>query len=161
MSDQLKLAANRIRFEHDPFGRLILIGDDATRLVDVVPIRAFPVSDPDHQISICDADGHEVFFIWDLADVMPDVRKVLEEEMARREFIPVIEQIFSATHEEPSQWSVRTDRGETSFQVNNEDDVRRIEPVQASILDSHGTRYLIPDIRKLDSASRRIIDRYL
>ena len=73
----------------------------------------------------------------------------------------MIRRILSATHHEPSDWTVETDRGRTSFQLNNEDDVRRIEPDQASILDSHGIRYLITSVRKLDSGSRRILEHFL
>ena len=72
-----------------------------------------------------------------------------------REFVPVILRVNSATREEPSRWQVETDRGPTSFQVNSEGDVRRIEPAHASVVDSHGIRYWIPDIRRLDSRRRR------
>ena len=82
-------------------------------------------------------------------------RKILEEELARREFFPVILRILSATTKEPSEWEVTTDRGPSTFQINNEDDVRRVDLHSASVLDSHGVRYLIPDIRRLDAGSRR------
>ena len=54
-----------------------------------------------------------------------------------------------------------TDHGPSTFQINSEEDVRRLEPHQASILDSHGVRYLIRDVRRLDAASRRILDHFL
>jgi len=56
---------------------------------------------------------------------------------------------------------VETDRGRTTFQLNSEDDVRRIEPDQASIVDTHGIRYLIMSVRELDGASRRILEYFL
>ena len=55
---------------------------------------------------------------------------------------------------------METDRGPSTFQLNSEDDVRRIEPDQASIVDSHGVRYLIRDVRRLDATSRRILDHF-
>jgi hypothetical protein len=154
-------SATDFTLERDPWGRLVLTDAEGRRHEGVVPARAFPVSDPEHWVSICDARGREVLFIERLTDVPPAVRQVLEHELTRREFVPKITRIISATREEPSRWRVETDRGPTEFQVNHEDDVRRVEPHQASILDSHGTRYWIPDYRQLDGASRRILDRYI
>ena len=160
MTTPARFIPDELHLEHDPFGRLTMMRD-GQRLVGVFPVRAFPVSDPDHWISICDADGCEILCIEKLADLPADVRRMVEEELARREFIPVIGRIVIATHEEPSQWTVETDRGVASFSLNSEDDVRRIEPHQASIVDTHGIRYLIPDIRRLDAASRRLLDHFL
>jgi hypothetical protein len=149
------------QLEYDPWGQLVLTGAEGRREVGVTAARAFPISDPEHWISICDARGHEILCIEDLRAVPLEVRGVLVEELSRREFVPVIQRIVSATPEEPSQWCVETDRGPTEFQVGNEDDVRRIEPHQASVLDSHGIRYLVPDVRRLDAASRRLLEHFL
>jgi hypothetical protein len=86
----------------------------------------------------------------------------LDEELARREFMPVIErvmQVSSAT--DPSRWKVETDRGPTEFLLKSEDDVRRVGPRGAILLDAAGMRYLVPDTRRLDAASRRVLERYL
>jgi hypothetical protein len=149
------------RLEYDAWGQLVLTGAQGRREVGVTAVRAFPISDPDHWISVCDSQGQELVAIEDLIAVAPDLRAILVEELSRREFVPVIRRIVSATPEEPSQWCVETDRGPTEFQVSNEDDVRRIEPCQASILDSHGIRYLVPDVRRLDKASRRLLEHFL
>ena len=150
-----------VRLEFDPWGQLVLETSDGQRFTGVVPARAFPVSDPHHWISICDSQGHEILAIEDIQKLPEKLRTALETELAHREFVPVIARIVSATTEEPSDWVVETDRGRTAFQLNSEDDVRRIEPDQASIVDSHGIRYLVPDVRKLDPASRRKLDHFL
>ena len=49
-----------VRLEHDPWGQLLMETDDGQKFSAVVPVRAFPVSDPDHWISICDAHGQEI-----------------------------------------------------------------------------------------------------
>jgi len=149
------------RLWHDAMGQLMLVDDAMEQMLAIVPVRAFPISDRDHWISICDLEGHEVYRIADLADVPAEMRTILEEELSRREFIPIIRRILSATREEPSLWSVETDRGLTTFQVNNEDDVRRTDAAQASILDSHGIRYVISDVRRLDRESREILEHFL
>ncbi len=40
-------------------------------------------------------------------------------------------------------------------------DVRRLGPQRALVIDARGLRYLIEDIRSLDALSRRVLERYL
>ena len=161
MSGQPPNADLDFTLQRDAWGQLALVDAAEQRFENVVAVRAFPVSNVDRWISICDAQGREIVCIERLDDVAPPVRAVLAEELARREFFPVILRILSATTKEPSEWEVLTDRGPSTFQINNEDDVRRVDRRAASVLDSHGVRYLIPDIRRLDAASRRILDHFL
>jgi hypothetical protein len=150
-----------VSLQRDPWGRLIMTTNDGQTFASVVPVRAFPISDPEHWISICDEHGQEILRIDDIRTLSTAVRKTIELELSQREFVPLIRRILAATHQEPSDWTVETDRGQTSFQLNNEDDVRRIEPDQASIVDAHGIRYLIASVRQLDSGSRRILEHFL
>src|SRR4051812_45729424 len=78
---------------HDAWGRLVLIGAEGVRHVGVEPVRAFPISSPRHGVSLCDAEGRELVWVDDLDGLPPDVRRVLEEELARREFVPVLRRI--------------------------------------------------------------------
>ena len=148
---------------HDPWGQLVLTFADGRQLAGAEPARAFPISAPNGLISICDAEGHEVLCVEDINTLPPDVLRTLEEELARREFVPIvlrIEQVFADT--DPSEWQVLTDRGPTTFLMNDsDDDVRRLGPYQALLVDTHGIRYLIPDTRQLNAASRRLLERYL
>jgi len=147
---------------HNALGRLVLVEANGTRHEDVEPIRAFPISDPDRGISICAADGHELYWIDRLSDLPPAVRAVLEADLNEREFIPVVRRIVRmAAISEPSEWVVETDRGQTTFLLGNEEDVHRIDARRAMIVDTNGVRYLIADIAALDAHSRRILERYL
>jgi hypothetical protein len=150
-----------VRLQRDPWGQLVMTSADGQTFAGVVPVRAFPISDPDRWISICDEHGQEIVRIDGIGSLTTDVRKTIEQELSQREFVPVIRRILSATHHEPSDWTVETDRGRTSFQLNNEDDVRRLDADRASIVDSHGIRYLIKSVRKLDGGSRRILEHFL
>lgn len=130
--------------------------------VGVEPVRCFPLSDPRGAISILDASGREVLWLTSLDELSAASRAVVEEEFARREFLPVIRRIRSVSAlVEPSEWQVETDRGPTRFVVNNEDDVRRLGAHGAMVIDAHGIRYLIPDTRALDAVSRRGLERFL
>jgi hypothetical protein len=147
----------------DAFGRLSLLRADGGRVEDIEPVRAFPISAPDGYVSIRDAAGRELLWIESLAEVPTETRVLLEEELARREFMPIIRRIYSVTFTaSPLEWRVETDRGKTAFLMDDGDnDVRRLGPHGMLLLDVHGIRYLIPDTRRLDAASRRVFDRYL
>ncbi len=141
----------------------MLIEADGRRLTGVEVAHAFPISSPGNFVTICDAEGHEIICIEDPAALPADMRKVVDEELSRREFVPVvvrIEEVFAQT--DPSEWRIVTDRGPTEFLMEDSDmDVRRLGPHRILLVDTHGIRYLIPDVRRLDGASRRILDRYL
>lgn len=151
-----------LRLSYDAFGRLCLTLPDGASHVGVLPIRCYPFSDATKWISFCDADGHEVYCLTDLAELSPETRTQLEADLARREFLPVISQIHHVSAgAEPTDWEVDTDRGPTKFTLTSEDDIRRLGPQSAIVTDSHGVRYLIRHIDALDVASRRILRRYL
>jgi hypothetical protein len=149
--------------ERDAWGQLSLVLADGRRLAGVEVARAFPISAPGEYICIYDAEGHEVLCIEDPSTLPPARLETLEEELARREFIPIVVRIEAVSGDsDPSQWRVMTDRGPTTFLIEDGDnDVRRLGPNSILLVDTHGIRYLIPDVRRLEGASRRILDRYL
>ncbi|MEN6407296.1 MAG: DUF1854 domain-containing protein [Thermoguttaceae bacterium] len=149
--------------ERDVWGQLILTLPDGRRLEGVEVARAFPISAPEAFVSIVDAEGHETLCIEDPSVLPAELWKTLLEELNRREFVPYVEQILSVSAEaDPSQWHIVTDRGTTTFLMEDSDnDVRRLGPNQILLVDTHGIRYLIADTRRLDATSRRILDRYL
>ena len=55
----------------------------------------------------------------------------------------------------------RTDRGPVQFLLGDSDDIRRLGPHRAILLDVHGGRYYIADSRQLDPRSQQILARYL
>jgi len=165
MKDAMFSSATRppaFALHHDPWGRLVLTDAQGQQHVGVAPVRAFPITDAEHWISICDAGGRELACIEELSELPAPDRRVLEEEIARREFIPVIRRVRSvSSYLEPAEWDVDTDRGRTQFVLRSEDDVRPLGPSCAMIFDAQGIRYLVPDTRLLDPVSRRAVERYL
>jgi hypothetical protein len=147
---------------HDQWGQLVLIDADGARHVGVTPIRMFPFSDPGHWLSITDSSGREIVCVEDLSELSPQIREVLQVDLSRREFVPVIKRIVRVSSIlEPCEWLVETDRGPTTFVLKAEDDVRRLGPNQALVLDSAGVRYLIAEMDRLDAASQRVLERYV
>jgi hypothetical protein len=151
-----------IRLERDEQSRLVVVDATGQRHAPVEPIRAFPISEPQRWISLCDPNGREIAQIEDLNSLPVEQRELLIEELARCEFVPLIQRIESISSlAEPSEWSVVTDRGPTRFVLNSDEHVRRLGPERVLILDSHGLRYLIPNLKQLDAHSRRLLSRYL
>jgi hypothetical protein len=147
---------------HDAWGRLVLTDAHGRTHPGIEPVRAFPISDPRHGIALCDAEARELVWVEDLDALPPAVCQMLEEDLARRQFVPTLHRIVKVTGTvEPVEWEVETDRGTTRFSVKSEEDVRRLAGHRALVTDAHGIRYLIPDVRALDFLSRRTLERYL
>ncbi len=160
---------NRVRstncefnLHRDALGRLVYIGADGESHGNVQPRRAFPISDSNFGVAICDAAGRELCWIERLSDLPPSVHSLIETELSQREFMPVVRRIVRvATLSEPSKWSVETDRGPTEFLLESEEKVHRIDANRAMIVDADRIRYLVADISALDAHSRRFLERYL
>lgn len=148
--------------DHDAWGQLVLTDAEGRQHVGVEVVRAFPLSDLRHGIAICDSQGRELVWIDDLGALPASLVQQIENELAKREFVPVIRRILNVSAPvEPSRWEVETDRGRTFFVLNSEDDVHELDEHRALITDAHGIRYLIADIEQLDANSRRLLERYL
>jgi len=147
--------------ERDTLGRLILIDASGVRYVGVYPVRAFPITAPGAGISIMDQSGKELCW-FDAVSAIPEIELgLIEEEMAGREFMPVIEKITKvSTFATPSIWDIETDRGPTRIRLKGEEDIRRIAGNTLLIADSNGLQFLIKDATQLDKVSKKLLDRF-
>ena len=90
----------------------------------------------------------------------PDsLRQFLDQELARREFVPLIERIESISEARPAEWSVITDRGPHRFSVAHPDDLAR-RPEGSFVTDTAGIRYRLAPQEALDLPSRRLLERH-
>ena len=154
--------AAAFQLEREPHGRLVLVAADGSRHEGVVPVRAFPIAAAQEGLSIVDGDGREVVWVPSLGGLPADLRGLIEQELASREFTPVIERIVEvSTFSTPSVWQVETDRGATRFVLKAEEDIRRLPDGALGISDSHGIAVLVRDRRALDRRSRRVLERFL
>ena len=158
---RVSAAVHAFTLERNPLGRLVLRMEEGT-WENVVPVRAFPIHAPDDGIALMSADGHERVWIDRLADLPETTRQLVEEELAVREFTPVIQRLIAISgFTTPSTWQVETDRGQTSFVLKGEEFIRRLTPTRLLITDAQGVHYLVPDLNGLDRVSRRMMDRFL
>jgi hypothetical protein len=153
------LAARGWRLERADHGRLDFIAVDGRRHADVDVVRAFPVTAPSGPVSIVSTDGDELAWIDALAALDQPVRGLLEQALAQREFLPMIERIVAVSDGEPTEWSVVTDRGPRRFTVAHVEDIAYSPDGGAFITDNVGVRYRIMSVAKLDGRSRRLLDR--
>jgi hypothetical protein len=150
------------QLQRNPFGRLVLTDVNGQVHEGVVPVRNFPIASPETCLSLMGPDGHELAWIARLADVPAELRALLEDELAQREFVPQIRRLVAvSSFATPSTWTVETDRGTTDFVLKGEEDIRRLVGGQLLIADSHGVQYLLRDRKALDRPSRKLLDRFL
>lgn len=144
-------------------GRLVYRATDDTESHEgVVPVRAFPIAAPEEGLALVSPDGRELCWIDALAELPPASRRLIEEELASREFLPEIRRIADvSSFATPSTWTVETDRGEAQFVLKGEEDIRRIGEARLLIADSHGIQFLVRDVGALDKGSRKLLDRFL
>lgn len=150
------------QLSRDTFGRLVFTELSGLVQENVVPVRSFPITDPDQGIALIDAHGHELAWIDRLADLPQEYRALVESELANREFIPEIKRLLKVSgFVTPSTWQVETDRGEAIFILKGEEDIRRLTVSSLMITDSHGIHFLIRDRLALDRHSRKLLDHFL
>jgi hypothetical protein len=142
-------------------GMLVLTDDEGTQYTDVLPVRMFPITDPDGWLSICDRQSRELFCIENIEAIPAELRRMLQEEQNRCMFTPLITHIKrSMPFGDHVRLYIKTDRGETDITVNTED-IYRLSGNRILMKDVNGIRYLIPDWQKMSAHSRRILDTYL
>jgi Domain of unknown function (DUF1854) len=158
------MANTNVQFglSRDSFGHLVLTDASGVIHHNVSPVRAFPISNPHESIAIVDHEGHELIWLDSLDQASEVNRTLIHEELASREFMPVLTRIKDvSTFATPSTWYVDTNRGPTQFVLRGEEDIRRVNKTMFLVADNHGVQYLIQDIQGLDKHSRRLLDRFL
>jgi hypothetical protein len=147
--------------QRDSLGRLVFVDGKAISHIGVHPVRAFPITAPTGGIGIMNQSGKEVYWYSNIADIPTAELALIEEELAAREFMPVIEKITRvSTFATPSIWDIETDRGATRIRLKGEEDIRRIAGNTLLIADSNGLQFLIKDSTQLDKLSKKFLDRF-
>jgi len=150
------------QLSRNAFGRLVLTDAQGQDHVGVTPVRAFPLSAPGEGLSLVGPDGHELVWLNSIALLPEAARGLLQQELAVREFTPCIERLISvSSFATPSSWRVRTDRGELSFVLKAEEDIRRLPGGGLLISSAEGLQLSVRDRFALDRPSRKLLDRFL
>ncbi|MDO9471021.1 MAG: DUF1854 domain-containing protein [Nitrosomonas sp.] len=154
--------ADGYQLNRNSYGRLVFTDRTGLMQEGVLPVRSFPITDPDQGIALIDSHGRELLWIERLADLPEDHRALIESELASREFVPEIKRILKvSSFITPNTWQVETDRGESTFILKGEEDIRRLTASSLMITDSYGIHFLIRDRMALDRHSRKLLDHFL
>ena len=150
------LDAKAITIETAPDNTLrLMIPDDRCGL-RVEVFRAFPLSNPEHQIVLRDGAGKELGILQDLNELPPIAAHLVREQLERRYFLPRVTAIRSVTERFGSSlWDLETDKGHrivSTKQLNEA--VFEISPGRYFITDVEGNRYEIKSLDELDAESR-------
>ena len=136
------------QLSRNSYGRLVFTNQSGLVQEGVVPVRSFPITEPDQGIA--------------LIDLPEDYRVLIESELANREFMPEIKRILKiSSFITPNTWRVETDRGNATFIFKGEENIRRLTLSALMITDSHGIHFLIRDRLSLDRHSRKLLDHFL
>jgi hypothetical protein len=151
--------------EHDQGLRVVIDGEEVHD--HVLAYACFPISDPRRYISlrvgVSALDQKEIGMIRDLSQLTDGQRRLVSNALAKRYFVHTIAEIYTIREEFGYlYWDDETDKGRREFPVKRWDQnrVREFEgpngEIGWTIIDADKNRYEIPDMRKLDSASRSI-----
>ncbi len=154
------LDPEKSKFSRTPGGFLSLVTEDGREYPRVNLHRAFPFTQTNEFISVRDPEGNEIGIIRSLYDFPREVIKLLEEEMNRRYFAPVITKIYSLKEEFGyTYWDVQTDAGHCRFTARSgSSSFIFITDVRILVVDVDGNRFEIPDFRELDEKSRKKLE---
>jgi hypothetical protein len=121
------------------------------------------LSHPAQDLSIRENGGTEAGLLRSLDSLDPDSRRLVEESLSRRYFVPVIHRIRDVIERFGTvEWKVDTDRGACRFTTRDlRDNVLRLRGRRYILQDVDENRYEIPDTAKLDSKSLASLFRHL
>jgi hypothetical protein len=161
------LDIDKISLYRDVSGVLKLKIEGTTEDYPVKPVRYFPLTGDEHYLGlfIIEPDGKikkETVFITDFKRLDENSIKLIEEELAKSYSLVEIKKIISVKQiaKIGLRWYVKTDNGERTFDVANQQDIYMISPTIVIAKDTGGNKYKIDPI-KLDSNSRSILEIYV
>jgi len=138
------------------------LGEERTYLVCQIA-RAFPLSLAEKYIGLRDAKDKDIGMLETLEGLDPASRTIVDEELARRYFLPQILRVTKVKKEyDTVNFEVDTDKGPRKFAVQNlKDSVFEVTPGRVMLTDRTGSRYEIPDLSKVDTETLAILSRVL
>src|ERR1043165_2768240 len=105
-------------FKHGATLRLTIEEDRSFPKVGV--LRAFPLSDRNHFLSVRDSAENEIGLIAIPTELSAENQNLIDEDLQRRYFVPWVKRILSAKERFGTvDWTIDTDRGLCRFTTQN------------------------------------------
>ncbi len=134
----------------------------------VVILRAFPIEAPDEYICVRTPDtkdehGKEIGMIRRLGDFPEEQTELINRELNVYYFTPEVTKIYGKKEKFGNEyWDVETTAGRYELIVSNPfRNIRCLNDGRVFIYDMDGNAFVIPDHKKLDNQSFKILDAYL
>lgn len=129
------------------------------KLTELEVHRLFPKSGGNRYLVLLDKDGEQRAIIRNADNLIPESREVVLRALDEYYMIPRITKIIKMSEKFLIWlWTVETDRGTTTFEIRNH--IASIKPLydgRVLIKDANDNRYEIPDYRKLDKKSIKLL----
>jgi hypothetical protein len=156
----------QITFSSSTEGELRLQLADGSLHAPVQCRRLFPLTDPDHYISVQrpdDKEEPEIGILKQLADLPSDQRRLVTDDLQHQHFLPEITDIVDiVTLHGMDEWSVVTDRGPITFFVSGRKESMAVTPENLLLVtDIEKCRYRVTDYTTLTPRARLLLDRTL
>ena len=159
------LDIDKISLYRDNSGVLTVKIEGEAQEYPVRPVRYFPFTEDEYYVGLfkIEPDGNitkEIALITDLKRLDEKSRKLVEEELNKAFLLTQVIKIISIKQAGKNlRWQVKTQEGERTFEVSNQNDINSISPSLVSIKDSKGNKYKI-NLAKLDSVSQSLLEAY-
>ncbi len=128
-------------------------------LYELEPRRLFPKSGGNRYVVLLDSEGEQVAVIRNTENLLPESREVIERALDEYYLIPRITKFIKMTDKfRVWMWTAETDHGTLTFEVRNH--ISTVKPLydgRVLIKDANDNRYEVPDYRKLDKRSIRML----
>jgi hypothetical protein len=138
------------------------LGEERTYLY-VQIARAFPLSRPDRLIGLRDGKEKDIGMLASTEGLDAESRRILDEEMARRYFVPRVTRVKKAKKEfDTVTWDVETDKGSRVYVVQNlRESVLEVQPGRVIVTDRTGARFEFPEVSRAGAETISLLSRVL
>jgi hypothetical protein len=155
--------SSELRIFYDPKDQLRLTIGDEKSYITVKPVWAAPLSRPDKYLALLDSKGEQIVMVDDPKELPTESLSAVRQELRRRYLTATVLSVVHAKEEfGATYWTVETDRGLRDLVTQNlQENAIWLSPEHLLLLDVDGNRFEIPDVGKLDLASRTFIDTIL
>ena len=123
------------------------------------PRRLFPRSGGNRYVALLDGDGNQVAVIRSVENLLPESKQALQNALDEYYMIPRITRFIRMTEKfKIWMWTAETDKGIITFEIRNH--LASVKPLydgRVLIRDANDNRYEIPDYRKLDKNSQKML----
>ncbi len=121
--------------------------------------RMFPITGLTKYIALIDSEGKEIGIIRDVEELMPESRETALKCLDEYYMMPRIKRFIKMSEKfEIWMWTVETDKGICTFEIRSH--ITAIKPLydgRVLIKDANDNRYEIPDVKKLDKKSYKML----